>query len=110
MEKFLDRLPDELIERCIWPRLLILPPVNDAGRCIRPLTREEHKEHIRQIILLRQVCRRWYSWVSKHEDWIYGVCNYIEVYIIPEEYDRRYISSDEGEEYYDSDREPSCWK
>ena len=56
-EKFLDKLPDELIERYIWPQLLILPPVNSVGRCARPLTREEHKEHIKEMIILCHVCR-----------------------------------------------------
>jgi hypothetical protein len=95
-EKFLDKLPDELIEKCVWPRLLVLPPMNSAGMCERTLTQEERKEHIRQMCLLRQVCRGWRQWVGEHEDWIYGVYNYYEEFVFPEE--RPFIFFDEDAE------------
>jgi hypothetical protein len=105
VEKFLDELPDELIETFIWPRLLVLPPRDEAGVLLRTLTQEEQKGHIRQMCILRRVCRGWWQWIGRHEDWIYGVCNYIVMY---KEYCNRCTNSDD--EYYDSDREPSCWK
>jgi hypothetical protein len=57
--KFLDRLPNEMIERHIWPRLLVLPPFDSAGKLLRTLTQEEQKEYIRQMCLLRRVCHGW---------------------------------------------------
>jgi hypothetical protein len=64
------------------------------------------------MCLLRRVCHGWKDWVGRHEDWIYGVCNYIEVFVMFEEYTNRRISSDEEDyyDYYDSDREPSSWR
>lgn len=98
-EKFLDKLPDELIEECIWPRLLVLPPINSAGMCEgtltqeerkemceKELTQEERKEHIRQMCLLRQVCRGWRQWVGEHEDWNFKVGDYHEEFILHEKF------------------------
>jgi hypothetical protein len=36
--KFLGRLPDEMIEEHIWPRLLVLPPRDGTGKLLRTLT------------------------------------------------------------------------
>jgi hypothetical protein len=108
--KFLDAVPDELINAHIWPRLFVLPPVDDNGKLKRTLTQAEHKDHIQQMCLLRRVCHGWNRWVRGHEDWVYGVCNYIENYLMLEEYLNRNVSSDEEDNYYDSDREPSSWK
>jgi hypothetical protein len=57
--KFLDGVPDELINEHIWPRLFVLPPVDDDGRLKRTLTQVEHKSHMRQMCLLCQVCHGW---------------------------------------------------
>jgi hypothetical protein len=37
-EKFLDGVPDELINQHIWPRLFELPPVVGVGKLVRILT------------------------------------------------------------------------
>lgn len=42
--KFLDGVPDELINQHIWPRLFQLPLVNDIGKLVRTLTEAEHKD------------------------------------------------------------------
>lgn len=104
-KKFLDGIPDDLVERFIWPKLLLPPPQDDTGKYLRTLNRAEHAAHIRVMLNLRGVCRAWRQWVGAHEDWTYGVVNYIENFLA---YDR-YSSSDD-DEGYDSDREPSCWK
>lgn len=102
--KFLDDIPDDLVEKFIWPKLLLPPPQDDTGKYLCTLTRAEHREYIRIMLKLRGVCKGWRRWVGAHDDWVYGICNYIELYLIDE---RCSISDDEG---YDSDREPSCWK
>jgi hypothetical protein len=67
-EKFLDGVPDELINQHIWPRLFELLPVNSVGKLVRPLTQAEHKGHIRVMCVLRRVCRGWNRWVRHHDD------------------------------------------
>ena len=101
-ENFLDDIPDDLVEKFIWPKLLLPPLQDDTGKYLRTLTRAEHREHIRIMLKLKGVCRGWRRWVGAQEDWVYGVCNYIELYLIDE---WCFISEDED---YDSDREPSC--
>jgi hypothetical protein len=55
--KFLDKILDQLIEAPIWPWLFVLPPVDNGDKLEHTLTQAELNGHIRQMYLLRQVCR-----------------------------------------------------
>ena len=103
---FLEGLPDDIFVQSIWPRLWIYAPKNEVtGRAQRYLTQYEQKDNIVGMIILRSICKWWRQWVGETEDWTYGVTNYVENFIHPEEFYNTYPGSDD-KIFYDTDRSP----